>query len=183
MKKKEFKLRSMTDIKVFLLFLLDNIGHPIDHSSLITIVAENTDEIIYDYDECLRDLADSGHVLFDEIDGEKYYMISETGRIVSSELYDSLDKEFRERSLRSAIKYISLSRSGARISTSITETEEHRFEVKLEAVDSLGKVMSLSLAVKSRSEAEKIRRNFETKPDMVYRGILFSATGRIEYLS
>ena len=63
-KKKEFKLVTMTDIKVFLLFLLDNIGYPIDHSSLIEMVAENTDEIIIDYDECLRELADKEHILF-----------------------------------------------------------------------------------------------------------------------
>ena len=182
-KSKEFKLRSMTDIKVFLLFLLDNIGYPIDHTTLITIVADNTDEIIYDYDECLRELSDSEHLLYDEVDGEKYYMISDKGRMVASELYDNLDKEFRERSLRSAIKYISLSKSGARIATSITETETHRFKVTLEARDAQGEIMSTSLTVNSRSEAEKIRKTFETKPDIVYRGILFSATGRLEYLS
>ena len=32
------------------------------------------------------------HIIFDEIDGEKYYMISELGKMVSAELYDTLDK-------------------------------------------------------------------------------------------
>ena len=31
--------------------------------------------------------------------------------------------------------------------------------------------------------AEQIKKNFEAKPDGVYRGVLFSVTGRIEYLS
>ena len=31
--------------------------------------------------------------------------------------------------------------------------------------------------------AEKIKKNFEARPNSVYRGILFSATGRIEYIS
>ena len=86
----------MTDIKVFLLFLLDNIRYPVDHTSLIGLVSENTEKIIFDYDECLRELVDSGHIYFDEYEGERYYMISESGTYVATELYDTLDKEFRE---------------------------------------------------------------------------------------
>ena len=33
------------------------------------------------------------------------------------------------------------------------------------------------------AEAEKIKSNFESKPDGVYRGVLFSVTGKLEFLS
>ena len=173
----------MTDIKVFLLFLLDNIRYPIDHTSLIGLVSENTDKIIFDYDECLRELADSGHIYYDDVDTERYYMISESGTMVATELYDSLDKEFREKSLRYAAKYISLSRSGARIESTITETETKRYIVTMKASDSRGQLMSVSLTVNSREDAERIKSNFESKPDGLYRGVLFSATGKFEFLS
>jgi hypothetical protein len=55
--------------------------------------------------------------------------------------------------------------------------------VTLEANDKWGELMRTSLTVNSLAEAEQIKRNFEAKPDGVYRGVLFSATGRIEYLS
>ena len=173
----------MTDIKVFLLFLLDNIGYPIEHSSIIEMVAENTDEILFDYDECLRELSDDGHLLFDEYEGEKYYMISDTGRMIASELYDSLDREFRERSLKYAAKYTSLSKRGAIISATVTETENKRYKVTMSARDESGEYMSATITVTSREEAERIKFNYEAKPDGVYRGILFSATGRLEFLS
>ena len=182
-KYKEFGLNTVTDIKVFLLFLLDNIRYPIDYTTVMAIIAENTDDITLDYDQCLAELSDSGHLYYDKVDGEKYYMISDEGRMVASELYDSLDKGFRERSLRSAAKHISLSNSGASIKAYIKETENKRYRVTLEAYDSYGEVMSTSLTVASRAEAEAIKKNFENKPDGVYRGVLFSATGRIEYLS
>ena len=182
-KYKEFGLDTPTDIKVFLLFLLDNISYPIDHTTVISIVAENTDDIALDYDQCLAELVDSEHLLFDEFEGMKYYMISDKGRVVAAELYDSLDKGFRERSLRSAIKYISLSKSGASIKAYVTETPSKRYRVTLEAYDAQGEIMTTSLSVNSRAEADAIKKNFEQKPDGVYRGILFSATGRIEYLS
>ena len=182
-KNKKFGLNTTTDLKVFLLFLLDNIRYPIDGTTVMSIVAENTDEISLDYQQCLGELTDSGHLLFDEIEGEKYYMISDKGRAVASELYDNLDAGFRERSLRSAIKHISLSKSETEIKAYIERTESGRYRVTLEANDRYGDLMKTSLSVNSLAEAEQIKRNFEAKPDGVYRGVLFSATGRIEYLS
>ncbi len=183
MKRKEFALSTTTDMKVFLLFLLDNIGYPLDHETLLDIVRENTDEISFDYDECLRQLASSEHVLHDEVDGVRYYMISDKGRMVASQLYDTLDKEFCERSLRIAGRHISLSKSGASIKAYITETESRRYRVTLEAFDKHGELMSTSITVNSRTEAEVIKKNYEAKPDGVYRGVLFSVTGRLEYMS
>ena len=90
-KNKEFTLNTLTDIKVFLLFLLDNISYPIDHTTILEIVEENTDDISLDYDSCLAELSASEHLLFDEVEGERYYMISDKGRLVAAELYDSLD--------------------------------------------------------------------------------------------
>lgn len=182
-KNKKFGLNTVTDLKVFLLFLLDNIRYPIDRATVMTIVEENTEEISLDYDQCLGELSDSGHILYDEIDGVKYYMISDKGRVVASELYDSLDAGFRERSLRSAIKHISLSKSGASIKAYIETTETGRYRVTLEAYDRFGELMKTSLTVNSLAEAEQIKKNYEAKPDGVYRGVLFSATGKIEYLS
>ena len=174
---------SITDLKVFLLFLLDNIRYPIERTTVLSIIEENTDEISLDYEQCLNELVASEHLLYDEVEGEKYYMISDKGREVASELYDSLDKEFRERSLRSAIKHVSLSKSGASIKAYIERTELGRYRVSLEAYDRYGELMKTSLTVNSAAEAEQIKKNFESKPDGVYRGVLFSATGKIEYLS
>ncbi len=180
---KESVLNTMLDIKVFLMFLLDNIAHPIDHTTFMTIIMKNVEVISFDYDECLRELVEDEHLYYDEVDGERYYMISETGRKVASELYDRLDPEFRERSLRQAIKYISLTDSGASLESYITEAEANRFRVTLVASDRYGEIMRTAIVVNSMAEAERIKQNFENKPDGVYRGIFFASTGRLEYLT
>ncbi len=173
----------MTDIKVFILFLLDNIGYPIDHTAVIGMLSENTDEIIFDYDECLRELVEGGHLMFDEFEGEKYYMISESGKMIASELYDSIDKDFREKSLRYSAKYTSPAKSGAVISASVKESEGGRYIVTVEAKDSTGQLLSASIAVRSKEVAETMKKNYEAKPDAVYRGIMFALTGKLEFLS
>jgi hypothetical protein len=182
-KKKEYRLATMTDIKIFLLFLLDNIGYPIDHSALIGIVADNTNEIITNYDECLIELVDKEHLLYDEVDGEKYYMISESGRSVARELYDFIDKDLREKSIKVAIRYMSLTQRGVSVRSSITETESKRFAVNMKISDADGEIMNTTVTVNARSEAERIRENFESRPYSTYRAFLLSLTARPEYLS
>ncbi len=180
-KKNEFALKTLTDIKVYMLYLLDHIAYPVDHSTLIEIVSESTSEISLDYDDALRQLVDSKHIIFDEVDGEKYYMISKLGKMVSAELYDTLDKALLEKSLRTAGKYISFASSGVKVSSAIKEREDRRFVVTLTASDAEGELMNMSLTVKSRAEAERIVANYEARPEKIYRGFLVSATGLMEY--
>ena len=180
---KDLVLKTTMQIKVFLLFLLDNIVGPIDRTSLIEIVEENTEEISFDYDECLFRLTESGHVYKDEIAGETYYMISEKGRMVASELYDNLDPNLRERSIRSAIRHTSQREGERSISAEIVETPEKRFTVTLLANDRFGEVMRVSVTVNSRVEAESIKNGYLKKPDNVFRGVFFSVTGKMEYIS
>ena len=182
-KYKDTGIKTPTDLKVCVLFLLDNIRRPMTAETVIEVLSQILDDISLDFEHTIRELEDTEHLCFDEVDGVKYYTVTDKGRFVASELYDTLDEKFRENSLRLAIRYISLSDSGARINTYIEETPSRRFRVTMEAHDAFGELMSTSLTVTSRSEAEQIKKNFETKPDGVYRGVLFSATGRMEYIS
>lgn len=181
-KEKSYKLKSMTDIKIFLLFVLDTIRYPTSYSTLTKILYENTEAVSIDYEECLGELVDRDHVYFDEFEGERYYMISDKGREVSAELYDTLDPVFRERSIRATMKYLSLERTGTTIHSEILTLPDQRYEVVLSAKDAHGPLFSLRLTVNSHEEAVHVRNNFEERPDGLYRGILFSASGRIGYL-
>ena len=182
-KRNRFGLDTTTDIKIYLLFLLDRIGNPIDHTSLIDIISENTREIMLDYDQCLDELVTAGHLYYDSDGTERYYMISDSGHEIAAELYDTLDEGFREQSARSAVRYISLSGRNASISSYVTETDNKRFNVTLKASDRYGEILNTTITVASRAEADAIKNNYDQHCDAVYRGILFAATGRMEFLS
>lgn len=183
MKTNNFVLKNLTDIKIFILFLMDTVRYPIDLSTLNKVILDNIEDVTYDYEQALNELTDSGHLLFDEFDGERYYMISDSGRLVSAELYDTLDPELREQSAACAAKYVSLSKSGAAISTKIEQLNDKRFKVSFFASEDGCDVLNLSLVVASRAQAEQMAAHFEKKPDEFYKGILFCATGKLEFLS
>ena len=182
-KKNPYKLLSKTDIKVFILFLLDTIRYPIDRTTLLKIMYENIESISIDFEECLFELVGDKHIYLDVQDEERYYMISESGRFVSAELYDMLDKTFRERVTQSVMRHMTLENSDTTVFSEIRERADRRFEVYLSASDNQGERFSLTMVTATRAEAERIRENYETRPDSVYRGILFSATGRLGYLN
>ncbi len=173
----------MTDIKILLLFLLDHIRYPVDAATLRKVLFECVETMSLDYEECLGKLLDEGHVLSDEAEGERYFMISATGRALSAELYDTLDPVFREKSMKATAKYLSLSGSGTRVFAEVKETPEKRYKASLRAEDKDGVILSLDLTFGSRAEAEAVCENYLEKPDGVYRGILFSATGKVNFLS
>ncbi len=182
-KKKTFTLKTVTEIKVFILFLLDEIAYPIDHSSFIDILADTTKDISLGYDEALRELSESGHINFDEIGSERYYMISDMGKMVAKELYNTLDQDFLNESLKIARKYISFANGSVKTSATISECENKRFIVNLVAENSEGELLNLDLTVKTSLEADRIKANFEAHPERIYRGVLYAATGYTEYFN
>ena len=184
MKKKEaVKLKTILDIKIFLLFILDNIKYPIEHGTIMRIVAENIENPTFDYEEALSDLVADELVSTDEFEGKQYYVITKKGRPYAAELYDTIDPSFRERSVRSAIKYSSLSDRGLTVDSKIEELPSRRFKVMVRILDTDEELMATSFTVISRQEAEKIRDNFLAKPEGMYNGFMFAATGRMEHLA
>ncbi len=180
-RKEEFRLRTMTDVKVFILFLLDHLrGDPVDETTLIRIIAENTDQIRTDYKEALTELTDAGHLYADTVDGETYYLISESGSTVAAELYSRLDPAFLERGLRYAHRFVSLARTGAEVFSSLDE-DGGDFRLTLGARDDRGELFRLSLRFRTRIEAENTRKRFLASPDDVYRGILFATSGSMDF--
>lgn len=180
--KKDHAFKTETDIKIFLLYILDRIAYPLEYELIMSIIAENTGDISFDYGECLRRLADDGYLIVDSDGDDLYYSVSDRGRELAAELYGDLDPVFLERSLKAAIQYISLTDRGNTINAYITETESRMYRVTMEAHNRFGEVMSLSIAVNSESEAITIRDAYLAKPDGVYRGVLFAVTGRFDFV-
>ncbi len=180
---KEFGLTSISDLKVFLLYVLDNLRYPVEEETVLLIAGQNTNDITLDYAQCLAELTDTEHVYSDEFEGVRYYMISDKGRATVAELYDALNKGFREKCRSSIARYLSLKKKEITVKSYIETTEEKRFRVNLEAYDKYGDIMKVSLTVNSMAEALEIKNNYDTRPDGVYKGVLFSATGKMDFLS
>ena len=181
-KKNERELWDKTDVKIFILFLLDNLQYPLDMDTISRIVHETGYVGGFDFAECFSELLDDGHVIGDEVDGVAYYQVSSTGRMVAQQLQSELLDEIREESMICAARLLSLKARGATLRTSTERRDDGQYIVTLSISDAAGTVLETTCAVPSERLAEKICRNFERKPEKTYRGLLSVLTGEIDYL-
>ena len=181
-KKKERELWDKTDVKIFILFLLDNLQYPLDMETLNRIVHETGYVGGFDFAECFSELLDDGHVIGDEVDGVAFYQVSSTGRMVAKQLQSELLDEIREESMICAARLLSLKARGATLHTSCEKRGDGQYLVRLSITDPAGTILETTCAVPSERIGEKICRNFERKPEKTYRGLLSVLTGEIDYL-
>ena len=175
-------LQNKVDIKVFILFLLDNINYPVDDETISNIVVENGYVGSFDFAECFSELLDLGHIVGDNVDGKTYYMISDTGRRVSAELEDRLLDSIREVSSKSAARILSLQSRGAHLEAAVTERPDRKFFVVCRVEEEAGTLFSFSLTVPTRTQAERITAAFKERPEKMFRGLMTVVTGDVDYL-
>ena len=83
---------SKRNVKIFVLYLMENIDYPLDFPTLNDIVMQ-TDYVMYlDFAEAFHEMLDMGLILETYDEGEKanLYCVSEKGRCVAQELHSDI---------------------------------------------------------------------------------------------
>ena len=176
------QLTEKNDIKIFVLYLLDNIHYPLDYDTIHDIVVQDEYVGYFDFAECFAELLDAGHIREEITNGIALYMITDMGSQVAVQLQSSLLAPIREKSLKSALRILSFQKSKAEIKSVVTKREDGRYAFSCSIVQDNVPTMELSLVVDSQEKAEKMKTNFLDKPEVVYKGILAMAACEVDYL-
>ncbi|MDD6980987.1 MAG: DUF4364 family protein [Clostridia bacterium] len=182
MKKKKM-IWDKTDLKVFVLCLLDEMQHPMTYNAIVDTVMDCGCVEGFDFAECFSELRDLGHVIWDELDGVSYYMISASGSMVARELRGSLDKELLKTAGIAAARHLQLAKMGVMLHATVKENPDGRFTVSFRIDNGgHGALLDLSATVATREEADAIRNHCENMPaEKVYRAIRAVISGEIDY--
>ena len=181
-KEQNYVIYDKTDVKIFVLFLLDNINYPVDYTTINNIVLENGYVAPFDFAECFSELCEHGHVVCDELDGEKYYVVSDTGRSVVKELSDTILDSIKKAGAVSAAKYLSFARTGAKVEAELREREDGKFSLECSVCDKNGTTFGITICVGVRAQAEAMKDKFEREPEKIYRSAMSALTGEFDYL-
>ncbi len=183
MKKRQLDgdLDDRIDIKIFILFLLDELRYPLSESVIADIVWENGYVGQFDFKECFSELVERGHITEEKTEGGSEYLISPLGHMVASELQGSLHSYIRNQTRISALRRLSLYRRGAETRCTVTPTDDGRYLVRTEITEKGTVLFDTTVAVLSKEEAEEIKKHFSAAPEEVCRGILAVLTGKVAY--
>jgi len=183
-------LREKNEIKIFILFLLDKIGYPLDYNTIGSIVVQDGIVRFFDFADAFYQLLDAGHICRAEGDGEQLslseegeekYTITESGREVAHVLGENLMITVREQGIRSALRHLSLQKLGAVVDQSY-DTLGNGFQYHCSIKDKDGEVLAVDLRLDDRRQLEMIQKNFADRPEIIYRGILALLSGNVNYI-
>jgi len=198
------QLKKEDEIKIFILYLLDKIGYPLDYPSIGSIMMQDGIVNFFDFAQCFFALVDAGHIR--EIIAEKgerpegdesaeseeeeneyeptttvLYEVTDKGRHVARVLPDSLMVSVREKSYRSALRHLSFERQGAYVDQSYRPDGEG-FLVTCAIKDQKGVVMDLTVRADSEYQLKRMLNNYAERPEVVFRGVVALLSGDVNYL-
>ena len=173
---------SMRNVKIFVLYLMENINYPLDFVTLNDIVMQ-TDYVMYlDFAEAFGEMLDGGLVEKLTVDGEELYVATERGRCVARELKSDLLPSILDRALSAALRYLNFKKRGIIATCSVEKTEDGRFAVICHFIEQKNEIFSQRIVVDTLNRAERMKKNFDERPEAIYRGTLALMSGNVNYL-
>lgn len=173
----------MKNVKIFVLYLMQNLGRPLDFVTLNDIVMQ-TDYIMYlDFAEAFGQMLD-GDLIREagELDGDKLYEVTEKGVCVAENLSSDVLSSILDKSLAAAFRYLDFKKRGIEAKCTTARRADGVYEVHSQLLER-GKVLfSNILTVDSADRAKRMAENFRDRPEVIYRGVHALLAGNMNFL-
>lgn len=180
-------LTSKDDIKIFILYLMNSIGYPLDRDMLHDVAVQDGFITSFDFIECFDDLLSGGNIYKKEDKDESgeiktVYGVTEQGIHVAETLNGRLLLSIREKSVKNALRLLSFKKRGTNLYSYANELPHGEYEFHCVVEENGKELMNLKLILSNRKQLDKMVYNFETQPEFVYKGILALVSGEANYL-
>ena len=172
------------DVKIFVLYLMENINYPLDYVTLNDIIMQ-TDYVMYlDFAESFNEMLDMGLILEVEGEDEKTpkYMVSEKGKIVARELNSDILTSILDKSLAAALRYIDFKKRGVEAKCTVEKRDDGRYDVVCRMIEKKQEIFCTKVVVDTVTRAEKMKENFVSRPEGIYKATLALLAGNVNFL-
>ncbi len=175
---------SKKNVKIFVLYLMENINYPLDFITLNDIVMQ-TDYVMY------LDLAEGFHEMLDDSliemvgeneEGDKLYAVTARGKIVASELKSDILDSILDQSLASAFRYLDFKRRGVKTEAKTERQPDGTCIFRCSFIENGTVLFTSEILVDSVNRAERMKQNFNERPEAIYKGINALFAGNVNFL-
>lgn len=165
-------LRTKSEIRVLLCYLLSSIGDPLSEDDLM--LAIETDQIAnyFETKDALAKLVQAGHICKLNDDS---YKITDSGREIAETLDITLPLSIRDRVLATTIRLMAKARNKREHSVTIEATDTG-YIVTCHISGGTHDMMSFSLAVPDKKQATLVKERFYEDPGKIYTLMLCALT-------
>lgn len=177
-------LGNKQNITVYVLYLMLNVGYPLDFVTLNDIIMQ-TDYVAYlDFAETFSRLEESELIVRsgNNEKGEPTYVVTGKGRTVVESMQGDILPSILEESLTCALRHLDFTRRGVKATCRITPNPMGGFDFTCALTEGETTLLSITLWADSRARADLMETQFRTHPENTYRATLALMTGNVNYL-
>ena len=175
---------SKNNVKIFILYLMENINYPLDYITLNDIVMQ-TDYVMYlDFAEGFSEMLKDDLVKSAGFNNEndELFCVTEKGRMVASELKSDILDSILDHSLACALRYLDFKKRGVTVGCSSEKLPDGKYLFKCNYTEK-GRVLFCSeMVLDSQARAERMKENFRERPEAIFRGINALFAGNVNFL-
>ncbi|MBR5753394.1 MAG: DUF4364 family protein [Clostridia bacterium] len=164
-------LRSKTDIKLLILFLLEQLEEPVPVRIISDVITDQELANYFEAMDAISELKESGNLTVTSVDGQDALAITEKGTRAVSYVEEDLPKSVRNTALATVTRFLKLDRHAKENAVEITPSGDG-FNVCFSLTTGDTKLMELNMFVVSRDQAEQLKRNYLEDPTHLYASIL-----------
>lgn len=176
-------LTDRDDVKIFILYLMNSIGYPLEHGVLHDISVQDGFVSTFDFIEAFDELLANGNIAKETVDEDTDIIsITDNGRHIADTLNGKLLSSVREKALKSALRLLSFKKRGTKITSEVSQLPHGKYEFKCAIKDNSGDLMELRVTLDNPKQLDRTMYNFDARPEFIYKGILALLAGEADYL-
>ncbi len=175
-------LTEKNEIKIFILFLMNSVNYPLTYDEISEIVVYDNFVVFSDFVECFSDLLNSN--MISEVkteEGNLSYEVSPSGKTVAVSLQDSIVQYIRDKAYKSALRILSFKKKNATVNCVIS-VEGNSYIVSCDVRENGELLMHVDLSADTLETAEKMKKNFYERPEVIFKVISALLSGEVDYL-
>lgn len=170
-------LWNKNDIRILLCYILASVNAPLSRESISEIVQGKALANYFEVGDALDSLKKQGNVVED---AESCFSITASGREIAASLDATLPLSVRDKALEAAMRLVAEAKARRENRVEL-EKHERGYQVTCHISGGEADLMSVSLYVPDKAQAELVERNFYRDPEGVYRLLLAALTGDKDY--
>ena len=173
---------SLKNVKIFVLYLLDNINYPLEYSTITDIVMQ-TDYVLYlDFAEAFISMQELGLIEKIEEDGKELFVITKRGRYCSQEFRGEIVHTLLENALQKALRYLDFKKRGVEVRSWIERAENGKIQISFSLTEKGVRIFYQTLIVDHEERALRMQNNFSERAEDIYKGMIAMMEGNANYL-
>ena len=177
-------LGNKQNITIFVLYLMQNVGYPLDFVTLNDIIMQ-TDYVAYlDFAETFSRLVDTGLIeqTGENSKGEATFTVTGKGRTVVESMQGDILPSILEESLTCALRHLNFTARGVKATCRSTPNPMGGYDFTCSITEGETTLLSITLWADSKARADLMETQFRTHPENTDRATLALLTGNVNYL-